>query len=114
MFLAKAGISIEPAVGDYDVPYPSPSSEAHMTTQRPTTGDTALEHSLVELFLGSEIVPEAAARKRRSKKRVKPDVAPVVTVSTEPVPNAISTGGGATSLEEGTPKYTLVPAEVGS
>lgn len=114
MFLAKAGISMEPAVGDYDVPYPSPSSEAHMTTQRPASADTALEHSLVELFLGSEMVPEAAARKRRSKKRVKPEVAPVAAVTAELVPSAILAGGGVTLVEEDTPKYTPVPAEVGS
>ncbi|KAJ6561459.1 hypothetical protein DFH09DRAFT_1364409 [Mycena vulgaris] len=66
MFLAKAGVALEPAV--YDVPYPSPSSsDTHPSRD---ASEVTLELSLVELFLGGEAVEQAAPpRKRRSKKK---------------------------------------------
>ncbi|KAJ7265494.1 hypothetical protein B0H12DRAFT_200736 [Mycena haematopus] len=82
MFLAKAGVAIEPA--SYDVPYPSPSSPdthpAASATRATTTAtrdptDVTLELSLVELFLGGGEI-EPAPRKRRAKKKSEPAPAP--------------------------------------
>ncbi|KAE9404838.1 hypothetical protein BT96DRAFT_988929 [Gymnopus androsaceus JB14] len=72
MFLAKAGIPVEPA--NYDVPYPSPSPSDATEKNRPSSGDIALEIALVELFLGSEPSHEPAPRKKRyTTKKVRVD-----------------------------------------
>lgn len=67
MFLAKSGIPVQPT--DYNVPYPSPSpSHSSTARQEPTPADAALENSLVELFLGSEVSQDVVPRKRRARK----------------------------------------------
>lgn len=71
MFLAKSGIPVEPT--SYDIPYPSPSPSV-VARMQDTPADVALEHSLVELFLGSDQAIEPAARKRWTKKKSKPEV----------------------------------------
>ncbi|KAJ6560331.1 hypothetical protein B0H19DRAFT_113795 [Mycena capillaripes] len=81
MFLAKAGVTLEPA--SYDVPYPSPSSssETHAT---PDPSEAALELLLVELLLGGGMEEPPAPRKRRTKK--KSEAAPTTpTVADVPV-----------------------------
>jgi hypothetical protein len=92
MFMAKAGIPVEPT--EYDIPYPSPSSEA--ADSRPSSSDIALEISLVELFLGGEpshepIVPR---KKRYTTKKVKADTQTANGLQKPPV---ISTNGHANS-----------------
>ncbi|KAJ3775691.1 hypothetical protein FB446DRAFT_824789 [Lentinula raphanica] len=99
MFMAKAGIPVEPT--EYDVPYPSPSS-ADPENRPSSSSDTSLEISLVELFLGGEPSYEPAPRKKRyhSKKvRVDTQVAnnlskPVVSAvngNVIPSPNTVDT-----------------------
>lgn len=61
MFLAKAGIPLVPVTAD--VPYPSPTSVSPMTSRSRTEltlEDAALEHSLVDMFLGGSDIPLAA------------------------------------------------------
>ncbi|KAJ3985758.1 hypothetical protein F5890DRAFT_1508207 [Lentinula detonsa] len=71
IFMAKAGIPVEPA--DYDVPYPSPSSVDPAESQL-SSSDTSLEISLVELFLGGEPSYEPPPRKKRyTTKKVRVD-----------------------------------------
>jgi len=70
MFLAKAGVALEPA--SYEVPYPSPSPSSSDTHPSREASDVTLELSLVELFLGGDAVepPQPPVpRKRRSKKK---------------------------------------------
>jgi hypothetical protein len=68
MFLAKSGILIGPA--DYDIPYPSPSPSVISRAQI-TPADTALEHSLVELLLGGDSLPEQSPRRHRAKRKAR-------------------------------------------
>ncbi|KAJ6515355.1 hypothetical protein C8R45DRAFT_956239 [Mycena sanguinolenta] len=88
MFLAKAGVAIEPA--SYEVPYPSPSSsDAHAALSTTTVSvppardpaEVALELALVELLLGGGEL-EPAPRKRRTKKKSEP--APAASAPTSP------------------------------
>ncbi|KAI3616586.1 hypothetical protein WG66_011542 [Moniliophthora roreri] len=72
IFLAKAGVPVEPA--EYEVPYPSPSP-TDTADNRPSSADVALEHSLVELFLGggeATYEPPAPRKKKYSSKKVSP------------------------------------------
>ncbi|KAJ4471649.1 hypothetical protein C8R41DRAFT_776669 [Lentinula lateritia] len=63
MFMAKAGIPVEQT--EYDVPYPSPSSADPPNSRPSSSSDTALEISLVELFLGGEPSLDPPPRKKR-------------------------------------------------
>ncbi|KAJ4472935.1 hypothetical protein C8J55DRAFT_537239 [Lentinula edodes] len=63
MFMAKAGIPVEQT--EYDVPYPSPSSADPPNSRPSSSSDTALEISLVELFLGGESSLDPPPRKKR-------------------------------------------------
>ncbi|KAF8897917.1 hypothetical protein BD779DRAFT_1492950 [Infundibulicybe gibba] len=63
MLLAKSGMSLEPK--EFDVPYPSPSPSD--TYSQAVPSDTVLEHSLVELFLSGDQLPDLVPRKHRSK-----------------------------------------------
>lgn len=66
MFLARSGVSVGPT--DYDIPYPSPSPSVASRTQV-TQADAALEHSLIELMLGGDSLPQQSPRRRRAKKK---------------------------------------------
>ncbi|KAF7335358.1 hypothetical protein MSAN_02346600 [Mycena sanguinolenta] len=111
MFLAKAGVAIEPA--SYDVPYPSPSSSdthaALSTATAPTQpprdpAEIALELSLVELFLGGG-EPEPAPRKRRTKKKSEPT--PTASAPTSPSTPLAPTPAPGAELHAPEPrKYT--------
>ncbi|KAJ3812009.1 hypothetical protein F5876DRAFT_38338 [Lentinula aff. lateritia] len=63
MFMAKAGIPVEQT--EYDIPYPSPSSADPPNSRPSSSSDTALEISLVELFLGGEPSLDPPPRKKR-------------------------------------------------
>ncbi|KAJ3923740.1 hypothetical protein F5877DRAFT_30796 [Lentinula edodes] len=63
MFMAKVGIPVEQT--EYDVPYPSPSSADPPNSRPSSSSDTALEISLVELFLGGEPSLDPPPRKKR-------------------------------------------------
>jgi hypothetical protein len=100
MFLAKAGVALEPAT--YDVPYPSPSlSDAHAASTRDSS-EVALELSLVELFLGGGSIEEQPApKKRRSKKKA--EEAPAATT---PAPAPVPTPAVA-EIPAPTPTHSL-------
>ncbi|KAF8076707.1 hypothetical protein FPV67DRAFT_1559110 [Lyophyllum atratum] len=78
MFLAKSGIPVEPT--NYDAPYPSPSPSVIV---RETPGEAALEHTLVELFLGGQSASNSGSHRSRARKRSKPEV-----LVTEPSPHS--------------------------
>ncbi|KAJ4479119.1 hypothetical protein J3R30DRAFT_3474226 [Lentinula aciculospora] len=72
IFMAKAGIPVEPT--EYDVPYPSPSSADPAEARSSSSSETSLEISLVELFLGGEPSYELPPRKKRyTAKKVRVD-----------------------------------------
>ncbi|KAK7054029.1 hypothetical protein R3P38DRAFT_2854001 [Favolaschia claudopus] len=127
IFLAKAGVAIEPA--PYEVPYPSPPpSDTHATAASPVVAapardasEVALELSLVELFLGGGVetqISQAEPRKqRRPQKQVEPVASPIA--ASAPVAQATSASGSPrkyaeTSTVSGSRRHTPPTAsEVG-
>ncbi|KAG7097384.1 hypothetical protein E1B28_004734 [Marasmius oreades] len=75
VFLSKAGVLMEPV--DCEVPYPSPSNTEATRDNNRSVADAALEVSLVELFLGEEIVQEASTP-RKKKYHPRKIVSPVI------------------------------------